>query len=254
MKKEELLKLLEAYEHHQINKNELLDSILSKGFSDIGFAKVDTSRMYRTGFPEVVYCRGKTRRDLIQISKELYKKNGFVLLTKATKAQFNTLRTSLSDAVFHEKAGIIVIGKGMLQRGNVCVLSGGTSDIPVAEEAAVTAEVFGCWVQRIYDVGVAGIHRLLSFREKIEQSNVIVAVAGMEGALPSVVGGLFGIPIIGVPTSTGYGMSLHGITPLLTMLNSCAPGVSVVNVDNGFGAGYSASLINKKIEDARQKE
>lgn len=228
----------------------LLGSI---GYSDLFYAKVDTSRIERTGFPEVVYCRKKTDEEIINISKELFRKNGFVLLTKADRTQYSAIASELKDAVFHERSGVIVVGKGMEKTGMVSILSGGTSDIPIAEEAGITAEVFGANVQMIYDVGVAGIHRLFSVRDKISKSNAIVVVAGMEGALPSVVSGLFGIPVIGVPTSIGYGMNLGGITPLLTMLNSCAPGVSVVNIDNGFGAGYIASLINKKIEEAKKR-
>ncbi len=254
MEREELLKLLEAFERGSLEKNELIDTLLAgTGYSDLGYAKVDTSRVERTGFPEVVYCKNKTDEELVEISRELFQKNGFALLTKADHRQYSVLEQQVRGASFHERSGVIVIGTGMEKRGMVTVLSGGTSDVPVAEEAGVTAEVFGCNVQQIYDVGVAGIHRLFSYRGKISSSNAIVVVAGMEGALPSVVSGLFGIPVIGVPTSIGYGMNLGGITPLLTMLNSCAPGVSVVNIDNGFGAGYIASLINKRIEGARNK-
>ncbi len=252
MDREEVLRLIEAFERHTLGKKELIDALLSQDFSDIGHAKVDTGRIHRLGFPEVVYCRNKLTEEIFEIAEKLFEKNGFVLLTKASEEHFNALRQRFQDAVYHERASMISIGQWMQKRGMVAVLTGGTSDIPVAEEAAVTAELFGCRVNRIYDVGVAGLHRLFSHRMRIEGSNAIVAVAGMEGALPSVVGGLFGIPIIGVPTSVGYGAGLNGLTPLLTMLNSCAPGVSVVNIDNGFGAGYIASLINKKIEEARK--
>jgi NCAIR mutase (PurE)-related protein len=252
MDREEVLRLIEAFESHTLGKKELIDALLSQDFSDIGHTKVDTGRLHRLGFPEVVYCRNKLTEEILDIAEKLYEKNGFVLLTKASEEHYNALRQRFHDAVFHERASMISIGQGMPKRGRVSVLSGGTSDTPVAEEAAVTAEVFGCMVNRIYDVGVAGLHRLFSHRARIEGSNAIVAVAGMEGALPSVVGGLFAIPIIGVPTSVGYGAGLNGFTPLLTMLNSCAPGVAVVNIDNGFGAGYIASLINKKIEGARK--
>lgn len=251
MTREELQALLQEFRKDNIDVEKLCSLILSdRGFEDLGHTKVDTSRQDRTGFPEVVYCKNKTDEELLQITGELYKRNGYALLTRAGFEQAHLLQEQFKDAVFHERAGLITVGKGMEQRGLVSVLTGGTSDIPVAEEAAVTAEIFGSHVQRIFDVGVAGIHRLFSHRDQIEKSNVIVAVAGMEGALPSVVGGLFPIPVIGVPTSVGYGTHLGGITPLLTMLNSCAPGVSVVNIDNGFGAGYLASLINRKIEDA----
>jgi NCAIR mutase (PurE)-related protein len=253
MKREEIEKLLHDYEDRRIQREELVEILSSEGFSDLGHAKVDTSRIERLGFPEVVFCPNKSDKEILDIARVLYQKNGFALLTRAGKTQFAFLKKHLSGAVFHEKASLIVIGKGMKKRGAVSVLSAGTSDVPVAEEAAVTAEVFGCVVQRIYDVGVAGLHRLLAYRHDIGSSNVIVAVAGMEGALPSVLGGLFGIPIIGVPTSVGYGAGFSGIAPLLTMLNTCAPGVSVVNINNGFGAGYLASLINKMVEDARKK-
>ncbi|MGQ9615490.1 MAG: nickel pincer cofactor biosynthesis protein LarB [Spirochaetota bacterium] len=254
MDREDIIKLIELFERRDIGKDEFLQRLLGlTGYSDLFYAKVDTSRLERTGFPEVVYCRNKTDEELIEISKELYNKNGFALLTKADKRQYSIIASKLRDTVFHDRSGVIVVGKGMKKKGMVSVLSGGTSDIPVAEEAGITAEVFGCNVQMIYDVGVAGIHRLFSVREKISKSNAIVVVAGMEGALPSVVSGLLGIPVIGVPTSVGYGINLGGITPLLTMLNSCAPGVSVVNIDNGFGAGYIASLINRKVEEARKR-
>jgi NCAIR mutase (PurE)-related protein len=250
MTREELLKLLKEFKKEEIDERTLSSLILSdRGFEDLGHTKVDTARQERTGFPEVVYCSNKENDDLVQITRELHRRNGYALLTRASRDQAVLLQKHFPDAVFHERAGLIVVGAGMERCGLVSVLTGGTSDIPVAEEAAVTAEVFGSNVQRIFDVGVAGIHRLISHRTHIEKSNVIVAVAGMEGALPSVVGGLFPIPVIGVPTSVGYGSHLGGITPLLTMLNSCSPGVSVVNIDNGFGAGYLACLINRKIEN-----
>jgi NCAIR mutase (PurE)-related protein len=251
--REELYRLLDAYRAGNVGRDEIADLLLSEGFSDLGHSKVDTSRLYRTGFPEVVYCGNKTDVELLDISRELLRKNGFVLLTKVSRRQFEALEPHFADAVFHERAAAVVIGQGMKRRGAVSVVSGGTSDMPVAEEAAVTAELFGCNVTRVYDAGVAGLHRLLARRELIAGSNAIVTVAGMEGALPSVVGGLFGIPVIGVPTSVGYGAGFGGLAPLLAMLNSCAPGVCVLNIDNGFGAGYLAALINKKIEDAREK-
>jgi len=250
--RDELIRLLEAFRAGGVSREELLDLLISEGYTDLGHSKVDTSRLYRTGFPEVVFCKNKTDEEIIDISRELLSKNGFALLTKVSRGQHETLAPHFPDARFNERAGIVVIGEGMAARGLVSVISGGTSDIPVAEEAAITAEVFGCNVNRVFDAGVAGLHRLLSYRDKIAESNVIVAVAGMEGALPSVVGGLFGIPVIGVPTSVGYGAGFGGLAPLLAMLNSCAPGVCVLNIDNGFGAGYLASLINRKIEDARE--
>jgi NCAIR mutase (PurE)-related protein len=253
MTRDELYELLQQHRQGEIETHQLVDLLgEERGFTDLGHTKVDTARSDRTGFPEVVYSKNKTAEELLQISEELYRRNGYALLTRSSPEQYRRIHRRFPDAVFHERAGAIVIGRGVEQRGLVSVLSGGTSDLPAADEAAVTAEVFGCKVQRIFDVGVAGIHRLLSHRDRVAPSNVIVAVAGMEGALPSVVSGLFPVPVIGVPTSVGYGANFPGVTPLLTMLNSCAPGVSVVNIDNGFGAGYLASLINRKIEDARQ--
>jgi NCAIR mutase (PurE)-related protein len=252
MTRDELYTLLEQYREGEIETARLVDLLVEeRGFTDLGHTKVDTARAHRTGFPEVVYCTHKTAEELLQIAEELYRVNGYALLSRSSAEQFRVLQRRFPEAVFHERSGMTVIGRGMEQRGLVSVLSGGSSDLPAADEAAVTAEVFGCRVQRIFDVGVAGIHRLLNHREQIGRSNVIVAVAGMEGALPSVVSGLFSIPVIGVPTSVGYGANFGGVAPLLTMLNSCAPGVSVVNIDNGFGGGYLAALINRNIEDAR---
>jgi hypothetical protein len=252
MTADRLRELLDRFRKDEIEESQLVELLLAeRGFSDLGHTKVDIDRSSRTGFPEVVYCSNKTEEELVQIAGELYSRDGYALLTRSNRTQFRALQKHYTDADFHERSGVVVIGTGLEQRGLVSILTGGTSDIPVADEAAVTAEVFGCRVQRIFDVGVAGIHRLFGHREQIEGSNVIVAAAGMEGALPSVVSGLFSIPVIGIPTSVGYGANFGGITPLLTMLNSCAPGVSVVNIDNGFGAGYLASLINRKIEDAR---
>jgi len=250
MHRDQLARVIEQYDRGEIGRDALLDLLGSPGFADLGHAKVDTSRPFRTGYPEAVYCPGKTVEQVAQIAGELHRRSGLALLTKVEPGQMAGLRRRFPGAAFHERAGMAVIGKGLPPEGLVSVLTGGTADIPVAEEAAVTAEALGSRVQRVFDVGVAGIHRLFAHREAIAPSNVIVAVAGMEGALASVVGGLFDIPIIGVPTDTGYGTSFHGIAPLLTMLNSCAPGVSVVNVNNGFGAGYLAALINRKIAGA----
>jgi NCAIR mutase (PurE)-related protein len=250
MRRDELNRLLDDFERGRITRNEMLDLFLSGGFTDLVHTKVDTARRYRTGIPEVVYSRGKTPDELLQITGELVKKNGFALLTRADGEQAEIVRKHFPEAVHHERCAIVTVGEGLPRGGLVSVLTGGTSDIPVAEEAAVTAETFGSNVRRFFDVGVAGLHRLLTFREEIEESNAIIAVAGMEGALASVAGGLFDAPVIGVPTSTGYGASFGGTTPLLAMLNSCAPAVSVVNIDNGFGAGYVASLINRKIVES----
>jgi len=262
MIKQKLFSLLEKFKNGSVSRDEVVNYILQsgnfsdspgRGFIDLGHTRVDTSRLQRVGFPEVVLCQSKNEKEIQEIAEELYRHNGFVLLTRANEEQFKLIKTRFQDTVFHAEARVIVVGKPMEQRGKVSVLSGGTSDRKVAEEASVTAQVLGCHVNRFYDVGVAGIHRILAYKNDLKDSNAIVAVAGMEGALPSVVAGLFGIPVIGVPTSIGYGANLGGITPLLTMLNSCAPGICVVNIDNGFGAGYLAALINKKVEDARKK-
>jgi len=214
-------------------------------FEDLGYAKVDLHREKRKGFPEVVFCEGKTKKQIIKIASNVFEASNRVLLTRVNRESARGLKNKFRQGRFYKEARIFYVGKLPKKTGLISVLTGGTADIPIAEEARITAEVMGSKVQRIYDIGVAGIHRLLSFRKEIESSRVLIVVAGMDGVLPSVVGGLFSKPIIAVPTSIGYGMSLKGITPLLTMLNSCAPGVAVVNIDNGFGAGYIASLINK---------
>jgi NCAIR mutase (PurE)-related protein len=214
-------------------------------YEDLGYAKLDLHREKRKGFPEVVFCVGKTSRQVLGITSSIYKKNKRVLLTRVPVALGRRLKSKYRTGRYYRQARIFYVGKRMGRTGLIAVLTGGTADIPVAEEAAVTAETMGSTVQRIYDVGVAGLHRILSFREHIDKARVIIVVAGMDGVLASVAGGLFAKPIIAVPTSIGYGLSLKGITPLLTMLNSCAPGVAVVNIDNGFGAGYIAAMINR---------
>lgn len=214
-------------------------------YDDLGYAKIDLHREKRKGFPEVVFSEGKTEKQILSITARIYKSNKKVLLTKVSSKLSKALKSKYSKGKYHKDARIFYVGKKTKQSGLICVLTGGTADIPIAEEAAVTAEIMGSKVKRIYDVGVAGIHRILSFRKEIEKARVLIAVAGMDGVLASVAGGLFAKPIIAVPTSIGYGLSLKGITPLLTMLNSCAPGVAVVNIDNGFGAGYIAAIINR---------
>ncbi|MGB3340383.1 MAG: nickel pincer cofactor biosynthesis protein LarB [bacterium] len=214
-------------------------------FDDLGYAKVDLHRQKRKGFPEVVFSQGKTARQVFAIATKILKANDMVLLTKVTPKLAKAIKTKFKKGTYHKDARIYFIGKKLKQQGLISILTGGTADIPVAEEAAITAEVMGSKVKRIYDVGVAGLHRILSFRWEIEKARVLIVVAGMDGVLASVAGGLFSKPIIAVPTSIGYGLNLQGLTPLLTMLNSCAPGVAVVNIDNGFGAGYIAALINK---------
>lgn len=218
-------------------------------FVDLEFAKVDHHRALRQGFAEVVYARGKTTQQVARIVRELMrpKAKHNILITRANREIYRAVRRLTTLAEYHPRSEAISIRRNgaITGRGSLLVISAGTSDIPVAEEAAITAEVMGNRVTSIYDVGVAGIHRLLRHRDQLEAAKVIVCVAGMDGALPSVVGGLVGAPVIGVPTSTGYGASFGGMTALLTMLNSCASNICVVNIDNGFGAGYLASLINR---------
>jgi NCAIR mutase (PurE)-related protein len=213
--------------------------------TSLGFATIDHDRARRCGFPEVVFCQGKTPADAAAIAQELLTRSDRVLLTRAEPAHADAVRQRLPQAVYHVRARCItVMPPEQPMRGRVAVVSAGTADLPVADEAAVTLEIAGNHVERFTDVGVAGLHRLLAVIDRIRAANVVVAVAGMEGALPSVLAGLLDRPLIAVPTSIGYGASFGGLSALLTMLNSCAAGVGVVNIDNGFGAGYLASQIN----------
>lgn len=216
----------------------------------MGFAKVDHHRALRKGFPEVIFGQGKTPEQIAAIAKEILTRSDKLLATRASPEVFAVVKAALPDAVYHPQANVITLDRAPTRRGRrgVIVLSAGTSDIPVAEEAVITCELMGNEVEKAYDVGVAGVHRLLDRVPQLQQARVLVVVAGMEGALPSVVAGLVRVPVIGVPTSVGYGASFGGITALLAMLNSCAPGTSVVNIDNGFGAGYLAALINQGRE------
>ena len=217
-------------------------------FEDLGYARIDSHRCVRTGVSEIIFCAGKTVPQIVGIAQAISEHDHNILFTRATREIFSAVRNAVANCEYHETARIIVVNPEASERiGNVVVVSAGTSDMPVAEEAAVTAEVLGNRVNRIYDVGVAGIHRLFHACDDLFAASVAVVVAGMEGALASVVGGLVSCPVIGVPTSIGYGASFGGLAALLSMLNSCAPGVSVVNIDNGFGAGYQANLINKAV-------
>ncbi len=219
---------------------------VKKGFCDLGFAKIDTDRKKRKGFAEVIFCPGKDRRHLKEIAKKIIGKKEDLLLTKLDQPTASFLKKVIPALKYSPlaKIGYLLAKPKNLSRGKVLVISAGTSDIPIAEEAALTLEIMGNRVERLYDVGVAGVHRLMSNLEKLKSAQVIIVVAGMEGALPSLVSGLVKAPIIAVPTSCGYGSSFSGLAALLTMLNGCSPGVTVVNIDNGFGAGYFASLIN----------
>ncbi len=242
----ETKEILEKVRSGEISVDTAEKFFRQKPFEDLGFAKLDTHREIRTGFGEVVFCSGKRDAHLKQIFQKLAEKEGNVLGTRASREQFELIRTLCPDAVYDPLARLVkVIRKPVKLRGSVAVCTAGTADIPVAEEAAQTAEFFGSKVNRVYDVGVSGLHRLLASLDPIQEANCVIAVAGMEGALPSVLGGLVSNPVIAVPTSIGYGASLQGISALLTMLNSCANGIAVVNIDNGYGAGYMATQINR---------
>ncbi|MCF7907338.1 MAG: nickel pincer cofactor biosynthesis protein LarB [Candidatus Omnitrophica bacterium] len=243
-----LKKLLQDIKSGKKNVASAMRALKSLPFEDLGFAKVDTHRDLRCGFSEVVFCQGKTLNQVTTIVKKLSLVNSCVLATKADKKVYRAIKRIRKNAVYYEQAKIVVIGKNkkLKSEKTILVVSAGTSDIPVAEEAAVTAMVLGNKVQKVYDVGVAGVHRLLKHKQKLFKASVIIVVAGMEGALASIVGGLVDKPVIAVPTSVGYGASFKGLSALLTMLNCCAPGITVVNIDNGFGAGYAASIINRQ--------
>ena len=222
---------------------------MDSGFEDLGFARLDTGRKERTGFPETVFCQGKEDSFLREIFKRLYEKNGEVLGTRASAAQFEVVKAVLPEVRYDAVSRLLTIqSEEKKQTGNIVVCSAGTADIPVAQEAAGTAEFFGCRVRRIFDAGVSGLHRLLAEESVLKAADCVIAVAGMEGALPSVIGGLVSVPVIAVPTSVGYGACFGGVAALLTMINSCANGVSVVNIDNGYGAGYIASQIKRLAE------
>ena len=224
---------------------------MKKLYEDIGFAKIDHHRQIRKGFPEVIYCEGKTPEQIAHIAYSISRKGHDVLATRADKKAYLAVKKKIKNAEYHETARIITVKKKWTVVSGqwlVSIVTAGTADLPVAEEAAVTAEFLGIKVERIYDVGVAGIHRLIKNLPKINKSRVVIVVAGMEGALPSVLGGLIDKPIIAVPTSVGYGSSFKGLAALLTMLNSCAPGVAVVNIDNGFGAAVMAYSIVRVSE------
>lgn len=246
MDERELRALLERVRRGESEVDEALGALRRLPFDDLGFAHIDTHRALRAGFPEVVFCQGKAPEQAAAIIARLAQGRGPVLGTRASPELFALVRQALPDARYHERARAIVVEREPLPRrpGSILVICAGTADLPVAEEAVVTAEVMGNHVELLADVGVAGLHRLLAHVGRVQAASVVVVVAGMEGALPSVVGGLVRRPVIAVPTSVGYGASFGGLAALLGMLNSCAAGVTVVNIDNGFGAGYAASMIN----------
>ena len=246
MYEQKIKRIMSRVANKELKVDEAIKKLKFVPFEDLGFAKVDHHRALRKGFPEVVFCQNKNIEQVVKIVSKLASNNSSVIATRATLEMFNEVKKYVKNAQYNKVSKTIIINKNqMLKEGKILVMSAGTSDINVAEEAAVVAEAMGNKVERLYDVGVAGLHRLLNNKEKLDEANVLIIVAGMDGVLPSVVSGLFGKPIIAVPTSVGYGASFRGIAPLLTMLNACSPGVVVVNIDNGFGAGYFASLINK---------
>ncbi len=246
MEVEKLKSLLEKVKSGKIEVNDALQSLRTLPFEDLGFSKIDHHRQLRTGFPEVIFCDGKTDAQVAKISERILSVGHPLLATRATPSMFEAVKALHPEARYNELGRTIsIVQSDQKGKAGVLVISAGTSDMPVAEEAVETALMMGSPPERLYDVGVAGLHRLISNHEKLLNARVIVVIAGMEGALPSVVGGLVDCPVIAVPTSVGYGASFGGLAALLGMLNSCASGVTVVNIDNGFGAGYSASLINR---------
>lgn len=246
-----LRRLLAQLAAGKIDIDRAVEELRSLPQRDLGFAMVDHHRKLRCGFPEVVYCPGKSPQDAVAIAVEILRRGDLLLMTRCDAETAARVRAEIADAEYHERARCLTVRRtpGAPARGMVAVVAAGTSDLPVAEEARVTATVMGARVETCYDVGVAGIHRLLDGLDLLRQARVLVVVAGMEGALPSVVGGLVDRPVIAVPTSVGYGASFGGLAALLGMLNSCAAGVGVVNIDNGFGAGYLAALINDPQEE-----
>ena len=238
--------ILQKVRNGEVSVEEAEGFFRRQPFEELEYAKLGTHRKMRSGFAEVIYCSGKADQHLVHIFGRIYREEGEVLGTRASEMQYQILKEHFPETVYDPVSRIIKIERdGKRRVGSIAVCTAGTADIPVAEEAAQTAEFFGSHVERVYDVGVSGLHRLLSRLEVIQSANCVVAVAGMEGALASVLGGMVDKPVIAVPTSVGYGANLHGISALLTMINSCANGIAVVNIDNGYGAGYLATQINR---------
>ncbi len=245
--------ILEEVQKGTITVSEALEKLTLLPYEEMGYAKVDHHRDLVKGFPEVVFCPGKTKEEIVHIAERILEYHNRVLATRADPQVFEAVQRVIPDATYNQRARTItVVREPLALRGKVVVACAGTADLPVAEEAAETATIMGSRVERCYDVGIAGLHRLLAQLPLFREANAIVAVAGMEGALPSVLGSLIAKPIIAVPTSVGYGAHFQGLAALLTMLNSCTPGVAVVNIDNGFGAGYMAHLINSLAEGKRE--
>jgi pyridinium-3,5-biscarboxylic acid mononucleotide synthase len=249
----EAIALLEKFREGRVDRETVLRAFQAAPVADLGFAQVDIHRTLRKGFPEVIFGAGKTPEHMVKIAEKILAADARVLITRANSEQARSVKRKFKHAIYHEAARCLTIEKKPLPKlpGTIAVVSAGTSDIPVAEEAAITAGMMGNSVERIYDVGVAGLHRILSRLDQLQSANVLVVVAGMEGALPSVVAGLVGRPIIAVPTSVGYGANFGGMAALLGMLTSCGSGVTVVNIDNGFGGGYAASQINALAAEAK---
>ena len=256
LKKKEIEGILKEVQEGNLEVDAALDNLKDLPFEDLGYAKVDHHRELRNGYPEVIYCEDKTRDEVKGIVEKMMDRNHNILATRANEEIYEALQELTDDLEYHERARIVVVKKEEveLSSSKILVMTGGTSDLAVAEEAAITAEVMGNSVERAYDVGVAGLHRLLAQKDKMAEANVIITVAGMEGALASVVSGLVDKPIIAVPTSVGYGANFDGLAALLAMLNSCASGLGVVNIDNGFGAAYLADSIVNQIEMARSSD
>jgi len=249
MTKDELRKILSQFKQGKLSEQQIVERLTLMHTEPIGYASIDHHRALRQGFPEVILCQGKTAQQVAEIAAKIARRGQPLLATRATRDQFKAVKRKIRGARYHEAGRVITANepkRHRANRGTILIVTAGTADVPVAEEAALTAMMLGNPVDRLFDVGVAGIHRLLSAGKKLMEASVIVVVAGMEGALPSVVGGLVDVPVIAVPTSVGYGASFGGVTALLAMLNSCASGITVVNIDNGFGAAFAASLINKK--------
>lgn len=252
MDREKIKEILEKIKKGELDIEEGLEKLIFLPYEDLGYAKVDYQRSITKGFPEVIFCQGKTPEQVVNIMEKLLLRNSRILATRAGKEVFEKVKSKIKDARYNEVARTItVIREDYEKKGKVVVACAGTADLPVAEEAVETAEITGSNVERVYDIGIAGLHRLLDKINILRSANVVVAVAGMEGALPSVLGGLIDKPVIAVPTSVGYGASFNGLSALLTMLNSCVPGIAVVNIDNGFSAGYLASMINLLVEGKR---
>ncbi len=247
MDPEKLREILLNFKKDKISLEKILEHLKHLPFEDLGFARIDHHRSLRKGFPEVIYGQGKTPEQLIAIIEKMWSSNQTVLVTKLDKETHYKIKRKFQEIEYNEQAQAAVINRNpkIIGKGDILVITAGTSDIPVAEEAAFTAEVMGNKVHRLYDAGVAGIHRLLQEKDILFSAKIIIVAAGMEGALPSVVAGLVSAPVIAVPTSVGYGTSFKGLSALLAMLNSCSSGVAVMNIDNGFGAGYFASLVNR---------